>query len=214
MQAPASNQSKDHQELVRSNIEKSQRPDSSTWNPMSQLPAGEKDQSRQSSIRLLLVEDNLINQKVLGKQLTKAGCVVHVANDGQEALNFLQKSALWKGNSGGHSLDIVLMDLEMPVMDGITCSRRIRELEAKGTIIKHVPLIAVTANVRKEQIETTVSAGMVCVNGHQNHFRPKDLMNSVPQQDDFMPKPFRVAELLPKMKQLMKTTIGSQVTGR
>lgn len=104
-----------------------------------------------------------MNQKVLGKQLTKAGCVVHVANHGLEALEFLEKSKLWKNNVDGHSLDIVLMDLEMPVMDGLTCARRIRELQTDGTVITHVPLIAVTANARKEQIQTSIAAGMVRV---------------------------------------------------
>ena len=50
----------------------------------------------------------------------------------------------------------------MPIMDGLTCARRIRELQAQGTLIRHVPIIAVTANARKEQIETSMAAGMVC----------------------------------------------------
>lgn len=104
-----------------------------------------------------------MNQKVLGKQLAKAGCVVHVANHGLEALDFLEKSRLWMNNVDGHPLDIVLMDLEMPVMDGLTCTRRIRELQSDGTLINHVPIIAVTANARKEQIETSIAAGMVRV---------------------------------------------------
>ena len=49
----------------------------------------------------------------------------------------------------------------MPIMDGLTCARRIRELQAQGTLIRHVPIIAVTANARKEQIETSMAAGMV-----------------------------------------------------
>lgn len=53
------------------------------------------------------------------------------------------------------------MDLEMPVMDGLTCTRRIRDLEREGTITRHVPIIAVTANTRVEQIETALEAGMV-----------------------------------------------------
>ena len=53
------------------------------------------------------------------------------------------------------------MDLEMPIMDGLTCARRIRELQAQGTLIRHVPLIAVTANARQEQIQTSMAAGMV-----------------------------------------------------
>lgn len=103
-------------------------------------------------------------EKVLGKQLQKAGCTVHLANHGQEALEFLQRSCLWRDNLGGEAVDVVLMDLEMPVMDGLTCARRIRELQGQGILIRHVPLIAVTANARKEQIETSLAAGMVsCV---------------------------------------------------
>ena len=49
----------------------------------------------------------------------------------------------------------------MPIMDGLTCARRIRELQAQGTLIRHVPLIAVTANARQEQIQTSMAAGMV-----------------------------------------------------
>lgn len=127
------------------------------------LPTRGKSPKRKesSALQVLLVEDNLVNQKVLRKQLTKAGCVVHVANHGLEALENLEKSNLWKNNVDGHALDVVLMDLEMPVMDGLTCARRIRELQTDGSIITHVPLIAVTANARKEQIETSMAAGMV-----------------------------------------------------
>ena len=49
----------------------------------------------------------------------------------------------------------------MPIMDGLTCARKIRELQAQGTLIRHVPIIAVTANARKEQIQTSMAAGMV-----------------------------------------------------
>jgi len=51
----------------------------------------------------------------------------------------------------------------MPVMDGLTCAKKIRELEADGTIVRHVPIIAVTANARAEQIGMAKSAGMVSV---------------------------------------------------
>lgn len=59
------------------------------------------------------------------------------------------------------NLDVILMDLEMPIMDGLTAARHIRELEANGVVVRHVPIIAVTANARKEQIETCLTAGMV-----------------------------------------------------
>lgn len=146
------------------------------------LPVNEGNQDKEDlpKFKVLLVEDNLVNQKVLSKQLQKAGCTVYVANHGQEALDFLQRSNLWSDNPSGEAVDIVLMDLEMPVMDGLTCTRRIRELQGQGILIRHVPLIAVTANARKEQIETSLAAGM----------------------DDVMPKPFRVSELLTKMEAL------------
>jgi CheY-like chemotaxis protein len=113
---------------------------------------------------ILLVEDNLINQKVLSKQLRNTGCTVHVANHGVEALDFLSTTALWNGGSldeNRNELSVILMDLEMPIMDGLTCTRRIRDLERAGTVREHVPIIAVTANARMEQMDLAIDAGMV-----------------------------------------------------
>lgn len=137
----------------------------------------------QQALQVLLVEDNLINQKVLGKQLKKAGCVVSVANHGLEALDILEKDAF----------DVVLMDLEMPVLDGLAAMRRIREKENAeegllGKAIKlgarggdRLPIIAVTANVRKEQIDAAMNAGA----------------------DRVMRKPFKAADLVYMMKSLL-----------
>jgi CheY-like chemotaxis protein len=110
------------------------------------------------TLHILVVEDNLVNQKVVSKQLRKSGHVVNVANHGEEALEFLRCSEFM---GGGERLSVVLMDLEMPVMDGITCVKRIRELQAMGLIRGHVPVIAVTANARKDQIMMSMNAGMV-----------------------------------------------------
>lgn len=107
------------------------------------------------------MEDNLVNQRVLDKQLTKAGHSVTLANHGREALEHLKATKVWKGNEDAKDLDVVLMDLEMPVMDGLTATHHIRGLEANGDVQCHVPIIAVTANARKEQIETCLQAGMV-----------------------------------------------------
>ncbi|RDW69737.1 hypothetical protein BP6252_08757 [Coleophoma cylindrospora] len=115
---------------------------------------------RHADLHILVVEDNVVNQKVVSKQLRNAGHVVSVANHGKEALEFLRRTAYWKDNEAGLKLSVVLMDLEMPVMDGITCVKRIRELQAAGDIQGHVPVIAVTANARKDQILATLSAGM------------------------------------------------------
>ena len=130
---------------------------------------------------MLIVEDNLVNQKVLQKQLRNLGCETHVANHGGEALERLKES--WfaaDGKQDALALDVVLMDQEMPVMDGLTCTRKIRELEERGDFARHVPVIAVTANARVEQIQTARDAGM----------------------DDVVSKPFRIQELIPKMQEL------------
>lgn len=117
-----------------------------------------------AAFHILVVEDNLVNQKVVTKQLRKAGHVVHVANHGEEALAFIRASEFWSEQSGrdAEKLSVVLMDLEMPVMDGITAVKRIRELQKGGAIQGHVPIIAVTANARQDQITRSLDAGMVC----------------------------------------------------
>jgi CheY-like chemotaxis protein len=98
----------------------------------------------------------------LNRQLTNLGCITHIANHGGEALDKLKQSRFWAGQEvTGFDLTVILMDLEMPVMDGLTCARNIRELEAEGKIVSHVPIIAVTANARTEQIQAALAAGMV-----------------------------------------------------
>ncbi|KAL2349986.1 hypothetical protein BJ546DRAFT_545118 [Cryomyces antarcticus] len=143
----------------------------------------EKKSGVKEPLKVLIVEDNLVNQRVLQKQLKNLGCIVHVANHGGEALEWLRESQYWKGN-GKDKLDlsVVLMDQEMPVMDGLTCTKKIRELESEGKLVRHVPIIAVTANARSEQIQTAMAAGM----------------------DDVVSKPFRVPELIPKIEELME----------
>ncbi|KAG5994484.1 hypothetical protein E4U43_003229 [Claviceps pusilla] len=134
---------------------------------------------------VLIVEDNIVNQKVLQRQLQQCGNNTFVANHGFEALQTLQKSRFWTGQEqSGSDISVILMDLEMPVMDGITCARKIRELEREGTILAHIPIIAVTAYARPEQIESAKAAGIT-------------------MQDDVISKPFRVAELLPKIEELV-----------
>ena len=121
-------------------------------------------------LSILIVEDNLVNQRVLQKQLRSKGFNVLVANHGVECLEMLRMSSFVHPSAHGnlqvqldHSadFDVVLMDLEMPVMDGMTCTREIRRLEERGEIIRHVPIIAVTANARVEQIQGAKDGGMV-----------------------------------------------------
>ncbi|KAH4933297.1 hypothetical protein HBI88_052490 [Parastagonospora nodorum] len=137
---------------------------------------------------ILVVEDNLINQRVLCNQLKKIGCTVQVANHGREALSELAKTKYWKqpAISEPHDLSVVLMDVEMPVMDGMTCARKIRSLQESGDITGHVPIIAVSANARREQIEQAKGAGM----------------------DDAISKPFRIPELLNVIDTLLSGNAG------
>ncbi|MBR7781665.1 response regulator [Undibacterium luofuense] len=98
--------------------------------------------------RLLLVEDNAINQQVALRWLSGAGHEVLVAEDGQQALNILREQ----------TVDLVLMDMQMPVMDGIEATRRIRAGE--GGQHRAVPIVAMTANVMPADVEACYQAGM------------------------------------------------------
>jgi CheY-like chemotaxis protein len=122
----------------------------------------QSDAGRSPLFDVLIVEDNIVNQKVLQRQLRNYGNNTFVANHGKEALQTLQKSRFWVGQeTEGVDISVILMDLEMPVMDGMTCARKIRQLEKEGIIIKHIPIIAVTAYARPEQIENAKAAGIV-----------------------------------------------------
>lgn len=112
----------------------------------------------------LLFDANVckVNQKVLRRQLENNGISTFVANHGGEAIEELKQSRYWKGHGpGALDLGVVLMDKEMPVMDGLQCTSQIRKFEAEGLLTRHVPIIAVTANARTEQIATLLEAGMV-----------------------------------------------------
>lgn len=128
------------------------------------LPSRGRNSSASASetLKILVVEDNLVNQQVLAKQLHKAGCIVYLANHGGEAIEHVKESRFWKGREDdGLDIHVILMDLEMPVMDGTTAARKIREMQLAGNLVQHIPVIAVTANAREEQIRTTLEAGIV-----------------------------------------------------
>ncbi|KAL4926175.1 hybrid sensor histidine kinase/response regulator [Aspergillus undulatus] len=102
--------------------------------------------------RVLFVEDNIINQRVVSRKLQMSGFEVTTANNGQEALEMWSNS-----NSSNDALACILMDQEMPIMDGNTATRRIRALEKDGS---RIPIIGVTANVRQDQQSDMLEAGM------------------------------------------------------
>jgi CheY-like chemotaxis protein/anti-sigma regulatory factor (Ser/Thr protein kinase) len=140
-----------------------------------------------SDYSVLVVEDNKVNQKVLQKQLTKLGYKVQIANHGQEALDYLATTSAWTQQHRVETTSIpdvhvILMDIEMPVMDGLTCSKKIRELQSSQDIVKHVPIIAVSANARAEQMKQALDAGV----------------------DGFITKPFRMPELTSVISRLLE----------
>jgi signal transduction histidine kinase/DNA-binding response OmpR family regulator len=112
--------------------------------PLSREPASEAQQP----LRILLAEDNLVNQKVAARLLQKQGHTVTIANHGREAL------ADWEQQE----FDLILMDVQMPEMDGLETTAAIRLRER--TSGAHVPIIALTAHAMSGDRETCLAAGM------------------------------------------------------
>lgn len=108
-------------------------------------------------LRILLAEDNLLNQKLAVALLTKWGHHVEIANNGEEALDWHARCAF----------DLILMDLQMPVMDGLEATAEIRARESRGA--RKTPIIAMTANARDDDRGKCIAGGM----------------------DDYLSKPFK-----------------------
>lgn len=119
---------------------------------------------------VLLVEDNLINQKIVLLSLKKLVKNIDVAVNGKEALD----------KFGTSKYDIILMDVQMPIMNGYTAAKKIREIEASTN--SHTPIIAITANALMGDREECLAAGM----------------------DDYISKPFQIEVLIQKMRNLIE----------
>ncbi|MFP4557058.1 MAG: response regulator [Bacteroidales bacterium] len=119
---------------------------------------------------VLLVEDNLINQKIVVLSLKKVVKNIEIANNGKEALD----------KFGTSRFDIILMDIQMPIMNGIVATKKIREIESSSN--SHTPIVAITANALLGDKEECLAAGM----------------------DDYISKPFQIEVLIQKMKNLLK----------
>lgn len=120
---------------------------------------------------VLLVEDNLINQKIVVLSLKKLVKNIDIANNGKEALD----------KFGTSKFDIILMDIQMPIMNGIISTKKIREIESSSN--SRTPIIAITANALLGDKEECLAAGM----------------------DDYISKPFQIEVLIQKMKNLLGT---------
>jgi two-component system sensor histidine kinase/response regulator len=122
-------------------------------------------QDAPNSHRVLIAEDNIVNQKVAYFMLEKQGHLVTGVRDGKEAVDALEKAVF----------DVVLMDVQMPNMNGFEATTAIREKEKKTG--KHIPIIAMTAHAMKGDREMCLEAGM----------------------DDYVAKPLKADELLDKI---------------
>jgi CheY-like chemotaxis protein len=120
-------------------------------------------------LKILLVEDNLINQKITLLTLKPLVHSIDTASNGKEALD----------RFGTTNFDLILMDIQMPVMSGLVAAEKIRGLEA--TTNSHVPIIAITANAMIGDKEKCLSAGI----------------------DDYISKPFQPAALIEKIKKII-----------
>lgn len=107
---------------------------------------------------VLLVEDNAINQRIVHRKLTAKGFQVTIANNGREAVEAVQQAPKPSSGDPG-AFDIILMDQEMPILDGNSATREIRNLVDKGEL-ENIPILGVTANVRGEQQDDMVRCGM------------------------------------------------------
>lgn len=121
------------------------------------------------AVNILVAEDNPMNQMLVQRLLTKAGHSVDIANNGLEAIEMLKAK----------NYDIVLMDMQMPTMDGIEATRQIRSGNISG-INKDIPIIALTANAMQEDRDICLANGM----------------------NDYLPKPINKAELLQAINRL------------
>ncbi len=114
-------------------------------------------------LNILLVEDNLLNQRIVTFSLKRFNHEVVIANNGVEALEHFRS----------RKFDVILMDIMMPVMDGLEATVKIREMENSLNTEKRTPIIALTANTMDNDREKCLSYGM----------------------DEFMAKPFDIEKL-------------------
>ncbi len=117
----------------------------------------------QLKLKILLVEDNVINQKVCVLTIKKLGHEVIAVNNGIEALELYAKT----------NFDMILMDIQMPGMDGLEATEEIRKIEKEKNVEKKIPIIAITANMFKEDVKKFLANGM---NDHLGKpFKPSEL---------------------------------------
>lgn len=120
------------------------------------------------TLHVLLVEDNFVNQQLMIALLKRKQHQIVVAQNGKEALDILERQAF----------DVVLMDVQMPVMDGLEAARQIRQREKQTG--GHIPIIAMTANTMPQDQQMCIQAGM----------------------DDYVSKPIEISKLFAALERI------------
>jgi signal transduction histidine kinase/CheY-like chemotaxis protein/HPt (histidine-containing phosphotransfer) domain-containing protein len=139
-------------------------------------PSADEPASCERRLRILLAEDNVVNQKLAIKLLEKKGHDVTLAHDGRQAVDALET----------RQFDLVLMDVQMPRLDGLAATQEIRRRELAGR--PRVPIIAMTAHAMKGDRERCLAAGM----------------------DGYVSKPIRVADLFAEIARLVSPANGAK----
>lgn len=128
--------------------------------------------TRVSPTRILLAEDNSTNQLYIIELMKQIGFTCDIANNGYEVIESIQKK----------KYDLLFMDCQMPELDGLQATQRIRELESEGTLEGHLPVVALTANAIKGDRERCLKAGM----------------------DEYLSKPVQKDQIINMLEQLLR----------
>jgi two-component system sensor histidine kinase/response regulator len=145
-------------------------------------PAAAPRETAGRRLHVLVAEDNAVNQRVIVRLLEKMGHIPIVAYNGQEALDAYES----------RPFDVVLMDVQMPVMDGLTATRMIRESEARHPGRRRLPIMALTAYAMRGDRERCLAAGM----------------------DEYLTKPVKPEELSAALNRLVEAVASTEAAAR
>jgi two-component system, sensor histidine kinase and response regulator len=145
-------------------------------------PAAAPREAAGRRLHVLVAEDNAVNQRVIVRLLEKMGHIPIVAYNGQEALDAYES----------RPFDVVLMDVQMPVMDGLTATRMIRESEARHPGRRRLPIMALTAYAMRGDRERCLAAGM----------------------DEYLTKPVKPEELSAALNRLVEAVASTEAAAR
>ena len=135
---------------------------------------------------VLLVDDNAVNRKVASEILRKSGCIVITADSGPAAIAEVEKAENRKGDEGFTGFDVIFMDIQMPDMDGVETTQRLRDQFGKKLPV----IVAMTAYSMKEDRERFISQGL----------------------DDYIAKPIRAQSLVAKVKEISDANRAKQAS--